>query len=217
MLRALVAIVGIFSTVALLAEGAVVAWLWTQGTLNPTTVREIRLALAGQTATDPDADIDPSQSAQTSQDEIREARVIRVLDLEARENELSLLKRLTSETANQLISDRRALDEMKEQFQTELERLRERTESEATEQTRTILLASPPEESVRRLMGLTATEGVELLRGLPEKSIARILIAFQADPQTVARGQEIFEGLYRGDPTRTAIQDVLDELLPETP
>jgi hypothetical protein len=217
MLRALIAIVGIFSTVALLAEGAVVAWLWTQGTLNPTTVREIRLALAGQTATDPDADTDPSQSAQTSQDEIREARVIRVLDLEARENELSLLKRLTAETANRLISDRRALDEMKEQFQTELERLRERTESEATDQTRTILLASPPEESVRRLMGLTTTEGVELLRGLPEKSIARILIAFQADPQTAGRGQEIFEGLYRGDPTRTAIQDVLDELLPDTP
>ncbi|HUQ69434.1 MAG TPA: hypothetical protein VM165_07930, partial [Planctomycetaceae bacterium] len=171
MLRAMFSILGIFCVVALLAEATVVGWLWTQGTLNPTMIKEIRLALAGQTPSEPADAQESAQSPQTSQDEIQEARLIRVLELESRENELSLLKRMTSETVNELISDRKTLDELKAQLHAELERLRQQAENGATEQTRGILMTSPPEEAVQRLMGLTAPEGVGLLRGLPEKTI----------------------------------------------
>lgn len=216
MIRALLAIVGIFSTVALLAEFAVVGWLWTQGTLTPSTLQEVRLALSGQPSAEPELEPENAQTSQPSQSEIHEARVIRILDLESRENELSLLKRLTSESANQLISDRRSFDELKAQFRSELEGLRQQTEDAATEQTRAILLATPPEDAVKRLMGLTTAEGVGLLRGLPEKSIAKILLAFQTDLQTAPRGQELFEALYHGEPTRSVIENSLNRLEPAT-
>ncbi|MDZ4686354.1 MAG: hypothetical protein SH850_14900 [Planctomycetaceae bacterium] len=212
MLRAIFSILGIFSVVALLAQATVVGWLWTQGTLNPTSIKEIRLALAGQSASEPTDAQESAQSPQTSQDEIQEARLIRVLELESRENELSLLKRMTSETVNELISDRKTLDELKAQFHAELEQLRQQAENGATEQTRGILLTSPPEEAVQRLMGLTAPEGVGLLRGLPEKSISRILQAFQTNPDAAKRGQELFEGIYHGEPTRSVIRDTLEKL-----
>lgn len=214
MLKALFSIVGIFSAVTLLAQFTVVAWLWLQGSLNGGSIKEIRMALSGQTAAEAAEAAEAAKIAQTSQDEVQESRVIRVMELESRENELSLLKRLTSETANELISDRRALDELKREFRTELERLRQQTEDGSTEQTRTILLSSPAEESVKRLMGLTAAEGVMLLKGLPEKAIARILQAFQTNPDTVKRGQELFEGIYRGEPTRSVITQTLDKLDP---
>lgn len=216
MLRALFSILGIFSIVALLAELTVVGWLWTQGSLNTGSLKEIRMALAGQTSAEAAEAAEAAQSAQTSQDEIQESRVIRVMELESRENELSLLKRMTSEEANQLISDRKALDELKAQFRAELEQLRRQAEEGSTEQTRAILQASPPEESVKRLMGLSTPEGVGLLKGLPEKSISRILQAFQTDPATVKRGQELFEGIYRGEPTKSVIGNTLDKLTPTT-
>jgi len=214
MLRAIFSILGIFSVVALLAELSVVGWLWSQGTLNQTTMKEIRLALAGQSASDANLSAETVQVSQTSQDEVQESRILRVLELESRENELSLLKRLTSESSNELISDRKMLDELRAQFRAELERLRQQAEDESVGQTRGILQASPPEEAVKRLMGLTAPEGVGLLRGLPEKAISRILQAFQTDPATVKRGQELFEGIYHGEPTRSVIDQTLDQLEP---
>jgi hypothetical protein len=216
MLRALLSIVGIFSAMALLAEFTVVGWLWIQGSLNAGSMKEIRLALTGQTAAESAEAAEAVQSSQTSQDEIQEARVIRVLELESRENELTLLKRMTSDSANELISDRKSLDELKARFRAELEQLRQQAEDGSTEQTRAILLASPPEEAVNRLMGLTSQEGVGLLKGLPEKSISRILQAFQADPETQKRGQELFEGIYRGEPARSAIGNTLDKLAPDS-
>ncbi|OYW12943.1 MAG: hypothetical protein B7Z55_17680, partial [Planctomycetales bacterium 12-60-4] len=75
-----------------------------------------------------------------------------------------------------------------------------------------VLLATPPEDAVKRLMALTLPESVNLLRGLPEKSIAKILLAFQLNPQTIERGQELFQALYRGDPDRELIEQALEDL-----
>ncbi len=212
MLRALFMLMGIFSTVVLLAEVSAVGLLWSRGYLTPQTVRDVRLALSGQSISEPHAAEEVTEKPTTSEAEIREARVERVLELEARENELSLLKRMATDTANRLISDRQSFDQLKDEFRAELKRLQEQTTTAATEQTRAVLLASPPEEAVKRLMALTLPEGVDLLRGLPEKMIAKILLAFQLNPQTAERGQELFQALYRGDPNRQVIEQALDEL-----
>lgn len=212
MIRALLVTVGVFATLLVLAECLVVGMLWSRGNLTAQSLQEIRLALSGRSRVDTAADESAATVTLPSEVEIREARIRRVLEIEARETELSLLKRMTTETANRLIADRQAYDEVRADLRAELERLREQTISEATEQTRAVLLSSPPEEAVTRLMGLTVTEGVDLLRGLPEKAISRILQAFAADPKTTERGQTLFEGLYRGDPQRTAIENAAREL-----
>jgi hypothetical protein len=217
MIRAILFTLGIFSTVLVLAEVSAVGLLWSRGLLTPTSLREVRLALSGQSITEPLVDEEVMEKNAASEAEIREQRIRRALELDARENELSLLKRMTTETANRLISDRQSFDQLKDQFRTELSALQAQTTAAATEQTRAILLASPPEEAVRDLQGLSVTEGVDLLRGLPEKSIARILLAFQTDPQTAARGMELFKGIYRGDPNRQLIDSALRELDPNSP
>lgn len=212
MIRALFVTLGIFSTVILMAEASALGLLWARGYLSASTLREIRLAIAGNESSELNETEEDTAISTPSESQIHEARVVRVLDLQARENELSFLKRMTTESANQLISDRQAFDELKGGFRQELERLRTESTAASTEQIRTVLLASPPEESVNRLMGLTLEEGTNLLRGLPEKSIAKILQAFQQDAKTMERGKELFEALYRGEPERSLIQKTMDQL-----
>lgn len=217
MIRLLMVLIGVVSAVIVMAELLAVGLLWSRGSLDKHTMRDLRRALAPAAAkATADAET-PAESATTpaiSAQEIRDARVKRVLDLDARENELQLLKRLTTDLANQLISERQAFDELKKSFRKELSEQAEKAASDATEQSRAILLASPPEEAVQRLMGLTLEEDVDLMRGLPEKSIARLLGAFQRDVKAAERGQQIFEALYHGDPAvplLNATQTQIDE------
>jgi flagellar motility protein MotE (MotC chaperone) len=212
MLRSLVVICGIFCTTVLLAEVIGLACLWFLGMLTADTLRDVRLALQGQLESTLPEQVETPQLDAPSHDEIRQQRLTRVLELDARESELTILKRMTSDTANQLISDRREFDQLKSNFRAELERLQEQSRSQASEQIRTILLATPPEDAVLRLNGLPTVDAVDLLRGLPEKSIARILQAFQQDPRSAPKGQELFEALYRGDPDRTLIEDTLKKV-----
>lgn len=212
MVRAVAVMLGILAGVIVLAEVSLLGLLWARGSLTSQSLARVRVALSGQPAESAAKPQQPAAGTAPSEEQIRELRVRRILELEARENELTLLKRMTTDTANRLISDRQAFDELKESFRNELQQLQEQTTSAATEQTRTVLLAMPPEAAVERLMGLTVPEGVDLLRGLPEKSIARILQGFQGDPRTAGHGQKLFEGIYRGDPNRQIIGDTLDQL-----
>lgn len=214
MIRTLLVLTGLFSTVILLAEVLAAGVLWSRGHLTPTTLREIRLAIAQPGEAVAEETPETTAAEEISAEEVRQARVKRVLDLDSRETELTTLKRLTTEAANQLISERRAFDQLKDDFRKELEALAVRTRDEATEQTRAVLLAVPPEEAVQRLLGLTKDEAVDLLRGMPEKSIARLLSAFERDPKAIQRGQELFEALYRGRPTQPTIDKAREGLDP---
>ncbi len=216
MIRTLLVLTGLFSTVILLAEVLAAGVLWSRGHLTPTTLREIRLAIAQTGEAVQEESPETTAAEEISAEEVRQARVKRVLDLDSRESELTTLKRLTTEAANQLISDRRAFDQLKDDFRKELLALAARTRDDATEQTRAVLLAVPPEEAVLKLMSLTKDEAVDLLRGMPEKSIARLLTAFERDPKTVQRGQELFEALYRGAPTQPTIDRAREGLDPGT-
>jgi len=214
MFRSLLVIGGIFCATVVLAEVLMAGVLWFSGSLTADSLRDIRLALQGGSAAQPERSKDEAQVQLPSQDDIQESRLTRILQLDARETELKILKRMTADTAIQLISDRQAFDQLKVQFRTELERLEEQNQSEATEQIRTILMATAPEDAVLRLMGLPPEDAVDLMRGLPEKTIARILAAFQTDPKTAARGKSLFESLYRGEPKRALIQDTFKSLTP---
>jgi flagellar motility protein MotE (MotC chaperone) len=216
MLRSLLVIGAVFCATLVLAEGLVLGYLWVAGHLSADTLRAVQLALQNPAGEETSAPATEPQVDIPSQEEILQARLMRILQLNAREAELEILKRMVSDAANQLISDRQALDQWKEAFRTELQRLEEQARGEAVEQVRTVLLALPPEDAAQRLLSLPHEDAVLLARGLPEKTIARILQALQADPQSAARGQKLFEALYRGEPKTTLIEHTLNQLQPST-
>jgi hypothetical protein len=67
-------------------------------------------------------------------------------------------------------------------------------------------------------MHLSLADDVVLMKGMPEKTVAKILKEFQATPPTAAdatadrketpaeRGRLIFEALSRGEPARTLLE-----------
>jgi hypothetical protein len=222
MLRLLATLVGVLSCTALMAELVGLGYLWSQGSLTNTNLYEVRLILTGETRDEDAGKTDESKAIGASQQELQAARVMRVLDLESRGKELELLKTMTENRANQLILDQKSFDEMKDNFRTELAGLKERTQGEAVDQARAVLLASPTEAAVQRLMDLPVEEAIGIVRGMPEKSIAKILQGFDVPGKTEAaggapderrvRGQKIFEALSRGEPARSLTQDTLSKV-----
>lgn len=225
MLRLLAVLFGVLSSTILLAELVGASYLWSKGSLTNSNLYEIRVILTGESRDDDSEKIDENKWSGSSQQEIQSARVMRVLDLETRGKELELLKTMTENRANQLISDQESFDEMKKAFQTELTGLREREQLQAVEQARAVLLASPTEAAVERLMDLPLEESISVVRGMPEKAIAKILQGFDSPGKTETgsstasslddrrtRGQKIFEALSRGEPAQTLIQDTLSKI-----
>lgn len=210
MIRTLMLLVGILSFAVLSALGIGVGWLYWQGRLTNENLWNIRVTLEGRPVEE--APPEPAETAAAvSTEQVLRERARRSLELDTRENELKSLKSLADESAIRLIQDRKTFDEKKEEFRKELATLQARIEAESTEQTRAILLASKPEDAVTRLMGLTLEENVELLRGVPEKTTAKILQSFDLTPEKLKRGQEIFEALYRGVPQGTLVDDTLQK------
>lgn len=225
MLRLLAVLMGLLSSTVLLLELLGLGVLWSKGCLTNHNLYEIRLILSGETKTEWSEQAEETKATGASQQEVQSARLMRVLDLESREKELELLKTLTENRANQLISDQKSFDEMKEAFQNELLSLNKRQQLESVEQVRAVLLASAVEAAVGRLMDLPADEAVTIIRGMPEKQIAKILQGFDVpgkiDNGTVSgataaerkiRGQKIFEALSRGEPARTLVQETIDKI-----
>lgn len=217
MIRTLMMLVGLLSFVTLLCEVAAVGVIYSQGRLSKANLWTIRMMLEGRAELDPLPE--PAESAGVSTEEVVKLRTVRALQLDTREEELKSLKSLATEAAIGSIQERQKFDVMKEEFRKTLQELDERIQSEAHEQTRAILLASKPEDTVQRLMGLSLEESVELLKGVPEKTTAKILQAFDLTPETLKRGQEIFEALFRGSPQGPLVDEALKNLgpPPETP
>jgi flagellar motility protein MotE (MotC chaperone) len=230
MARVLAVLIGVLSCTVLSAELLGLGYLWSKGCLTNSNLYEIRLILTGEAKSDDSGKTEEPKASGASQQEVQAARVMRVLDLESRGKELELLKTLTENRANQLISDQKSFDEKKGAFETELVALKERQQAEAVEQARAVLLASSTEAAVERLMELPIDEAVIIVRGMPEKSIAKILQGFDVPGKADAplnagstpedrrtRGKRIFEALSRGEPTRTLIQDTLSRVSQEVP
>lgn len=213
MLRLFGILIGILSTTILLAELVGAGYLWSRGYLTAAKIAEVRQVYSHDAKIEEDEEDEESRPTEPSRQEVQVARVMRVLNLESRGKELELLKTMTSNTANQLISERKTFDEIKAAFRTELVELSQRHQQESVEQARAVLLASPTDAAVERLMALPLEESVDLVRGMPEKSIAKILQGFSdaaTDPTATdekqERGQKIFEALSRGQPVQAAIE-----------
>ena len=155
---------------------------------------------------------------QLSNDEFIRQRTMRILELNIRQDELDLLKKMVTDNRKGLIDDREKFDEKKKAFQDQLKELLATSTADATEQTRGILRALAPADAVSNMMALSVTDNVVLVQGMPEKSIAKILKEFQlGDAAQRLRGQEIFKAVSQGEPTKGLIDETLSKLTGDEP
>lgn len=208
MIRSVVLIIGISCVAVVMSELLGAALLWSRGQLTAETIAEIRDVLGDRVAEDVSVD-QAAESKLPSNDEVIRERALRILDLQGRQDELAQLKQLVTEQRDRVLQQLDEFDKKKREFDEQLAKQAERIASEATEQTQAILLALPPAEAVRNLMQLELEDNVILLKGMPEKSIAKILQEFvsAANAETEQRGLQVFEALSRGEPTQGLVRD----------
>lgn len=207
MIRSVVAVFCVICVATVLSEAMGLAFLWHRGQLSADNLREIRMVLRGESRIE-EIVADNAERGQPSADEVLRVRALSILALESRESELGVLKAAAITNEDKLIAERARFEERQRTFEQRLARLLEDAQSEATEQTRAILQALPPESAAERLTQLTLDEAVVLVKGMPEKTIARILGEFQNGPaQRQQRGRELFEAIARGEPNRTTIEE----------
>lgn len=212
MIRAGVVLVCVFCVATLLAEASILAYLWSRGQLTPETLKDIRILLTGQVQDDADM-LEQRQKSMPSTEDIVRERTMRILELGAREDELTLLKTVLNESGDQVLKQRQNFEELKKEFEDRLTKLNDDITSEATEQSRAILLALPPRDAVSNLMSLELEANIVLLKGMPEKSIAKILQEFaKGPPEEQKRGLDIFEAISQGKPAAMLIDETTDSL-----
>ena len=205
MLRILATLTSVVCIAAVVTLIAGVGLLWSAGRLTPETINGIADLLDGQEPVLPSEPEIPEELAQVAKEEVIDKRAMSILELTARERELNLLKGLIEAEAAEVVNQRRDLDRAQKAFKQQLEDVEAELLSESAEQARGILLALPAEKAVEKLMTLEPAEAIMLMKGVAEKSHAKILQEFQSQEETV-RGNEIFQAIVRGLPKRDVLQ-----------
>jgi len=209
MKRAVLTIFLVFCVATLFAEATAISWLVLRGDLTRENVREIRMILKGE---DPRPLPLPAEAekSQISGQEVMKERVNRLFEIEARNRELDILKGILATQATNLTAEQERFDKKKKDFEEELRLMNSRLVAEATEQTRGVLLAMPAQAAARHLLELPLDQNVVLLKGMPEKSIARILQEFQGDDKQLERARKILDALSLGAPLRKVVDSAME-------
>lgn len=205
--------VAVGSTVVMVAQLGTLAYLALTGVLTTERLWELQ-AVFEETPMHQGADgaID-NEGNEFSIEELMRERVIRTFDLEDREREMDRLVKIVVERRDAILKEQQDLVARKAQLTKELEALKEREVSEATVLAQGVLLSVSPADAVRDLMQLPLDHNIALLKGLPVKSIGKILKEFhQGDDEYKKRGAEIFESLAQGDPTIRMIEDEIQQI-----
>ena len=217
MMRTTVVIFTIVCVATVLSEILGGAFLWYRGQLTADSIADIRLALSGEDQDPFGIDVEKERGQLSSDDFIRK-RTMRILELNIRQDELDLLKKMVTDNRKGLIKEQDAFEQKKQEFQRQLKDLLATSTADATEQTRGILRALSPPDAIDNLMALPVTENVVLLQGMPEKSIAKIIKEFlNGDDAQRLRGQEIFKAISQGEPSKSLIDETLSKLTDDAP
>jgi len=205
MIRTLSLIFACVCVTVVLVESAAVFVFWQRGWLSGHYWREVRMVFENRQIEDDAPVRERKAEAQVSQEDVLKTRALKVLDLEKREGDLEVLRQNVLARAEQLVQDEALLKTKQDAFQAEMERLRKQMGDAATEQARQVLLALPPPEAALKLTQIQEDEAIRLLKGLPEKSIAKILKEFTGSPEQIERSKRLFEALVKGEPEVTTI------------
>lgn len=213
MIRLLVKMIACVCVAAVLAELAALGVMWKKGLLSDHHLREIKMVLA---AGSEHSEQDGSTSKNTNQPsmaQVIDQRAIRLFEFDRREGQLQAMKTMAADQAADLEQKLRDFRAHKQTFEEGLTSLQKSISSQASEQARGVLLALPPKDAVEKLMNLTLAEDVLLIKGMPEKSIARILAEFNGTAEQVDRGRKIFEAISRGEPARGYVNNEVQKSL----
>lgn len=213
MLRSLVVIFCCACVAVVLSEAVGVLLLWHNGMLTADHLKEVRLVFTNGLAAEQKAADEADATPLASLEEVTEARAVKILDLDKRENELTVLKTMATDKSNDLDVEQQAFLVQKKEFEEKLAQLKAAETAAATEQARGVLLAMAPKDAVAKLMQLTLEEDVVLLKGMQEKVIAKILKEFNTSMEQVDRSRKIFAAINRGEPTRPLVDETLNNII----
>src|SRR5258708_34754388 len=207
-------IVGCTCSTIVAAELTGLFLLWRQGMISAHHLQEIKLVLTNRASSDgPESETEQKPQYPSAQ-EVAQARAVKVLNLDKRESELTTLKGMADAKQKDLESLQKQIKSLRKALEDELARIEADITSTGTEQARGVLLALPPKDAVQQLMQLSLDQDVVLMKGMPEKIIAKILKEFQStltSPPDAAgernetpaeRARKIFEAPSRGEPAR---------------
>lgn len=224
MIRTLWIVISVACAAAVVSELAGAGILWSRGLLTAQRLREIRDVLEPQEKASLAADAESQPVMPSSQDVLRE-RSMRVLSLSSLETDVGVLKAMLETERTSLSARNTAFQQERAAFKAQLQQLSDETGVAAREQARGVLLALPPSEAVDRLMQLSITDDVLLLREMPESKIALLLKEFVSTPEGDSssangrppadrrqRAQEIFKSINNGEPRNAIIRSALSNL-----
>lgn len=215
MLRTIASLVGLASFATLLAEGITVGVLVGRGQVNADTVSRIAAAIHVPDETQETVPVQAEKGTLPSSTEVAEARTIQTLEMNARADDLLLLKQILDDRAVQMQQDRLAYEEAIAAFRTQLEEVRAQSIEEATEQARLIVKAMPARDAVAYLLTLSEPDGLRIVKGLPERTLAKILQEFASGTdEQQQRGRWLFEAIASARP-ETDLADAAELALPK--
>jgi hypothetical protein len=225
MIRTLWIVLSVSCMAVIVSEVAGAGILWSRGYLTARRLREVREVFEPQEKETVAIDAEAQPVMPSAQDVLRD-RSMRVLSLSSLETEVGLLKTMLDTERTSLSGQNAAFLQQRAAFKSQLQQLSDETAVAAREQARAVLLALPPSDAVDRLMQLSVTEDVLLLREMPEAKIALLLKQFVTAPEADAAGanpnaaaktladrrqraQEIFKSIDNGEPRNSIIRNAL--------
>lgn len=210
MWRTLAALIGLFSFATILAEAMTVGYLVYEGRLSSDRVGAI---LSGEPLASEVASAAPAAPVPTAE-EAANKRTLQTLELNARADNLQLLKDLLTKEADKLSKDRAAYEQARQDFEAELELVRTRAADEATEQARLVVKSLAPRDAITYLLALEESDALRIVKGLPERTVAKILQEFAAGTdEEQQRGRSLFEAIAAAQP-EASLTDAAKAALP---
>ncbi len=212
MIRSIAVIVSVFCVATIISQIIGFSYLWYQGHLNPDSIHDVRMILTGQSLDD--FVLVEEETTLPSREEVSLNRAMRILELSSREDEIEMLKSSITQSSDSLKEDRLAFEQAKKQFEEDLVKLKEESQTSATKKTQSVLAAMTPGDAVQYLMEVSTKEDIDLLKGMDGKFIAKMLKEFLAapDPLVIKRGKEIFKEISQDEPFRGLTDDTLSQL-----
>lgn len=210
MMRKLAMIIAVACVATVFTVVFALGLLWYRGQLTSDAVEAIVAIVKGE---EPESsrDVGEADVIDPSANDVMQARVTRLLDIENREKEVDLLLGMVNERADALEAGQKAFVARTKAFDDRLAALEERWLSEATTQARAVIQKQQPADAVAMLSSLEIDEAVLLVRGLQDKTIAQIMQQFTRsnDEKEIERGRAIFEAIFNGEPRRALLDETV--------
>lgn len=203
----------------LLTQGAGIALLWSNGTLTRQRIAKVLAVLYGieprpvaATATGGAASTDREQP---SWEQIEQARVLKLRQIEMREQSLAAERLRMRDAQTQLEQNRLAFDRVKSSFEAKLLEDREGALAAGQESVRALLESMKPlqakDQILRMYEGGDVDKVVRIVAGMAPNKQAKIFAEFKSgkEPQVVA---EIIKAIRDGQPLVAEIDQTQQDL-----